>query len=211
MDSLTITAADGKRLHVGVTGHGPDVLVLSGGPGCVHYLEDDRLAPPGFRWWFPEPRGVGGSEGGPHTMRQAVADLEAVRQTAAVVSWILLGHSWGCDLAVRYALEHPRSVRQLVGVAGHGLHQDRSWSQIYEEFKHTEPDVPIAWDRAVQSAPGILSGVDPRAGVVPPVGRFAGADVIHRCRGGRAAVMAATTTCGTGSQRIVPTDIWCAA
>ena len=31
------------------TGLGPDVLILSGGPGCVHYLADESLAPLGFR------------------------------------------------------------------------------------------------------------------------------------------------------------------
>ncbi|GEP39731.1 hypothetical protein NPS01_33940 [Nocardioides psychrotolerans] len=55
---------DGASLHGGVTGAGPDVLVLSGGPGCVHYLEQDKIAPVGHRAWYPEPRGVGRSGGG---------------------------------------------------------------------------------------------------------------------------------------------------
>jgi proline iminopeptidase len=71
-------------LHVGVTGIGPDVIVLTGGPGCVQYLEQDHLAPKGFRSWYPEPRGVGRSGGGPHTMEQAVADLEAIRHAVGV-------------------------------------------------------------------------------------------------------------------------------
>jgi proline iminopeptidase len=36
MRSLRVPADDGALLHVGVTGEGPDVVVLSGGPGCVH-------------------------------------------------------------------------------------------------------------------------------------------------------------------------------
>ncbi|MET8778353.1 hypothetical protein ABZV58_25400 [Nocardia sp. NPDC004654] len=43
-------ADDGSLLRVGVTGRGPDVVVLSGGPGCVHYLEDDALAPRDQVW-----------------------------------------------------------------------------------------------------------------------------------------------------------------
>ncbi len=122
------------------------MLVLSGGPGCVHYLESDHLAPTGARSWFPEPRGVGRSGGGPHTIAQALIDLEDVRRTAGIDEWTVLGHSWGSDLAVFYALDFPSSVTRVVGVAGHGMHKDRTWSQVYEEGKLTEPVIDIAMD-----------------------------------------------------------------
>jgi len=149
---MSIPADDGISLHVGVTGDGPDVVVLSGGPGCVHYLEDDDLAPRGMRAWYPEPRGVGRSGGGPHDLERAVADLEAVRRVAGVDDWRVLGHSWGSDLAVRYAMEHPGRVRAVVGIAGHGLHEDRTWSQVYEGSRHLEDDVVIDWVPSVHAA-----------------------------------------------------------
>lgn len=149
---MTVRTADGVELHVGVHGRGPDVVMLSGGPGCVHYLEHDELAPTGFRAWFPEPRGVGRSGGGPHDMAQAVADLEDVRRAAGVDQWLVLGHSWGCDLAVRYALDEPASVAGVVGIAGHGLHKDRTWSQVYEQGKLTETPIEVDWDQAVWQA-----------------------------------------------------------
>jgi proline iminopeptidase len=152
MRSTTVDADDQTRLHVGVTGEGPDVLVLSGGPGCVHYLEQDAIAPHGMRAWYPEPRGVGRSGGGPHDLGRAVADLEAVRRAAGLDSWVVLGHSWGADLAVRYALDHPSRVRSVVAVAGHGLHKDRTWSQVYESLKDTEPKIDIPWEPAVHRA-----------------------------------------------------------
>ncbi|MEV0033226.1 alpha/beta fold hydrolase [Nocardia sp. NPDC050793] len=127
-------------------------MVLSGGPGCVHYLEDDELAPRGMRAWYPEPRGVGRSEGGPHDLEQAVADIEAVRRSGDIDSWVVLGHSWGADLAVRYALEHPDRVRSVVGVAGHGLHKDRTWSQTYHSSRHLEDDLEIDWAPDVHAA-----------------------------------------------------------
>jgi proline iminopeptidase len=154
MDSTTVHADDGTPLHVGVTGSGPDVLVLSGGPGCVHYLEEDAIAPRGMRAWYPEPRGVGRSGGGAHTLETAVADLEAVRRAAGVERWVVLGHSWGADLAVRYALDRPERVRAVVAVAAHGLHKDRTWSQIYESLKDSEPPVEIEWDREVHRSLG---------------------------------------------------------
>jgi proline iminopeptidase len=144
MRSRLITADDGTHLHVGVTGHGPDVVVLSGGPGCVHYLEDDGIAPAGFRAWYPEPRGVGRSAGGAHTIAQAVADLEAIRWAVGVRSWIVVGHSWGSDLAILYALHHPDSVTGVVGIAGTGIQKDRTWSEEYHARKDSEPRIPVA-------------------------------------------------------------------
>jgi proline iminopeptidase len=155
MLSMMVPADDGILLHVGVTGHGPDVVVLSGGPGCVHYLEDDGLAPRGLRAWYPEPRGVGRSEGGPHDLGQAVADIEAVRRAAGIDNWVVLGHSWGSDLAVRYALDHPDRVVSVVGVAGHGLHKDRTWSQAYESLRHLEADIEIDYVSGVHDALGV--------------------------------------------------------
>ncbi|WP_198671904.1 alpha/beta fold hydrolase [Desertihabitans aurantiacus] len=152
MRSTMIEVEPGTSLHVAVCGHGPDVLVLTGGPGCVQYLEDEEIAPPGYRCWYVEPRGVGRSGGGAHTMEQALADLEAVREHLGVGSWTVLGHSWGCDLAVRYALERPSSVAGVVGVAGHGPHRDRTWSAAYEAGRPAEPAVEVAWSREVHAS-----------------------------------------------------------
>ena len=142
MESRVIDV-DGTPLHVGVTGRGRDVVVLTGGPGCVQYLESDDLAPHHHRCWYPEPRGVGRSSGGPHTMERAVADLEAVRTAIGVDEWLVLGHSWGSDLAVRYAVEHPEAVSGVVGVAGRGPQRDRHWSERYEAGRAGEPAVDI--------------------------------------------------------------------
>jgi proline iminopeptidase len=80
-------------------------------------------------------------------MAQAVADLELVRRTFEIDSWVVLGHSWGSDLAVRYALDCPESVSGVVGIAGHGLHKDRTWSKQYEAG--IEPDPHIPWEPVV--------------------------------------------------------------
>ncbi len=145
MDSTCVTADDGVQLHVSSSGSGPDVVVLSGGPGCVHYLADESLAPVGFRAWFPDPRGVARSAGGPHDMAQAIDDLEAIRRAIGVDAWIVLGHSWGSELAVRYALDHPDRVGGVVGIAGHGLHRDREWSAAYEAGLAQEAPIEIDW------------------------------------------------------------------
>lgn len=152
MESVTVSGGDGTSLHLGVVGDGPDVVVLSGGPGCVNYLEHDALAPAGTRAWFPEPRGVGRSGGGAHDLAQAIADLETIREAVGVNSWTVLGHSFGSDLGVRYALDHPEHVQSVVGIAGHGLHKDRTWSEIYSAHRHVEDSLVIAWDAAVHDS-----------------------------------------------------------
>ncbi|MDQ2740562.1 MAG: alpha/beta hydrolase [Actinomycetota bacterium] len=118
----------------------------------MQYLERDDIAPLGHRAWYPEPRGVGRSSGGPHTMEQAIADIEAIRRAVEVDSWMVIGHSWGCDLGVRYAIEHPEAVTALVGIAGRGPQRDFTWSTAYEAGKSTEPVVEIDWDPEVHVA-----------------------------------------------------------
>jgi proline iminopeptidase len=53
---------------------------------------------------------------------------------------------------VRYALDHPDRVVSVVGVAGHGLHKDRSWSQTYAASRHLEDDLNISWEPGVCTA-----------------------------------------------------------
>jgi proline iminopeptidase len=84
-------------------------------------------------------------------MQRAVADLEAIRSSQGVDAWIVVGHSWGCDLAVRYAVEHPRSTARVVGIAGRGPQRDRTWSEAYEAGRHTET-VDIEWNVDVHAA-----------------------------------------------------------
>lgn len=153
VESLTVSCSDGTQLHVGAMGgDGPHVLVLSGGPGCVNYLEHDTSAPDGTRAWFPEPRGVGRSGGGAHDLTQAIDDLETIRATVGVDSWTVLGHSFGSDLGVHYALDYPERVTSVVGIAGHGLHKDRTWSEIYSAHRHIEDSLAIVWDAAVHES-----------------------------------------------------------
>ena len=85
-------------------------------------------------------------------MAVAVADLEALRRAIGVEQWIVLGHSWGSDLAVRYALDHPDHVRGVAGIAGHGPHRDREWSAAYEAGKPRQSHVPIEWVPQVYAA-----------------------------------------------------------
>ncbi|WP_280368862.1 hypothetical protein [Nocardia wallacei] len=53
---------------------------------------------------------------------------------------------------MRYALQHPDRVRTVVGIAGHGLHKDRTCSRAYESARHLEADLGIDWEPNVHAA-----------------------------------------------------------
>jgi proline iminopeptidase len=66
----------------------------------------------------------------------------------------VVGHSWGCDLAVRYAVDHPEAVTAVVGIGGRGPQRDRTWSEVYEAGKAAGPVVDIDWVPEVHAALG---------------------------------------------------------
>jgi proline iminopeptidase len=128
----TITTDDDCHLWATSTGDGPPLILCHGGPGLWDMFGDvaamlsDRLRV--IRW---DQRGCGRSERrGPYSMARTVADLDAVRQHFGLDQVALLGHSWGAQLALRYALDHPDFVSQLVYVSGVGLGWD--WHADYQ-------------------------------------------------------------------------------
>ena len=96
------------------------VIVLNGGPGFGHsYLRPhlDALAKQNKIIYYDQ-RCCGFSPGDAATQTltidQYVADLEALRQTLGIERFVLLGHSWGTHLALRYAIKHPDHLAGMV-------------------------------------------------------------------------------------------------
>ncbi|MGW3950866.1 alpha/beta fold hydrolase [Streptomyces sp. NPDC004752] len=136
MRSETVEADDGVRLWAARTGPGAPLVLCHGGPGLWDMFGDlARLladVTPVIRW---DQRGCGRSERctGPWTSARFVADLDAVRHHFALERMALLGHSWGAQLALSYALAHPERVSTLVYVAGTGIGPDADWHPAYRE------------------------------------------------------------------------------
>jgi proline iminopeptidase len=115
------------RIPVGPTslfyreiGEGRPLVVLHGGPAFDHqYLapELDRLAGR-FRVVYYDARGRGWSSEGvtPEevTIESEVDDIASVLETLDLQDVVLLGHSWGCLLAVEYLVRDGRRVSHLV-------------------------------------------------------------------------------------------------
>ena len=116
----TMLQVPGARLHVREIGAGTPLLVLHGGPDFDHHYfvpELDRLAD-AYRLFYYDQRGRGQSSPGvmPEdvTIDSEVDDLERVREVVGEDPVAVLGHSWGCVLALEWATRHPEHASHLV-------------------------------------------------------------------------------------------------
>jgi proline iminopeptidase len=146
MSEGLVTLSDGARVWTSRSGSGVPTVVLNGGPGMADYLApvSDLLGDVCETLRF-EARGCGRSAPhGPYRLRRFVADIDELRALTGVDRWLVIGHSWGVDLALAYALAHPRQLVGLVGIAGGRIMDDRAWSAVYHAGRHREAPAPSA-------------------------------------------------------------------
>ncbi len=123
MTGTRVRMRDGVELWTTVSGSGPPVACLHGGPGLWDYLAplagllDDAFTVVRF-----DQRGCGRSSGGagPFTIAQAVDDMDQVRAALGFGQWAVAGHSWGAELALRYAARYPGQVTAVAYIGGVG-------------------------------------------------------------------------------------------
>lgn len=128
------STASGIQLSVTETGTGAPLVLLPGGPGLANYLRPlAEVLAPHARIILPDPRGTGASEAvPPYEVSTCIADLERLRQELELPAWAVGGHSFGADLALAYALEHPSVITGVLSIAGTGVQDDRQWHAAYE-------------------------------------------------------------------------------
>jgi proline iminopeptidase len=105
-------------LYVKVMGHGDPLLLMHGGPGLDHtsLLPLQALADQ-FTLIFYDHRCNGRSEGAAvetMTWENLTADAEALREKLGFKQWAVLGHSFGGNVALEYALRYPQSLSHLI-------------------------------------------------------------------------------------------------
>jgi pimeloyl-ACP methyl ester carboxylesterase len=104
---LTVTL-DGGELGGWVTGEGPNVLLVHGGPGLSFELMDDLADEigAGYRVASYQQRGLAPSmTDGPYDVATHLADLRAVLDALRWDKAYVIGHSWGGHLALHVALD----------------------------------------------------------------------------------------------------------
>ena len=137
---MTKTLIRDVSLFVDVVGHGYPLLLMHGGPGGDHYtlLPFGRLADQ-FTLVFYDHRCNGRSTGVPvtsMTWENLTADADALRQRLGFEKWAILGHSFGGNVALEYALRYPDSLSHLVLLDTGG---EGRWSL------QNAPEVLAAW------------------------------------------------------------------
>jgi proline-specific peptidase len=105
-------------LFVKIMGQGYPLLLMHGGPGLDH----STLLPlqplmDHFTLIFYDHRCNGRSEGADvssMTFGNLTADADALRQKLGFDQWAVLGHSFGGNVALEYALRYPQNLSHLV-------------------------------------------------------------------------------------------------
>ena len=115
-----LEAINGTHLYYEILGQGAPLFVLHGGPGASHTYFLPYLGPlsDNYQLVFYDQRGTGLSDGhldlSAITIKQFVADLEALRIALGFEKISLLGHSWGGNFALAYALQYPTHLDRLI-------------------------------------------------------------------------------------------------
>ena len=138
-----ITLRDGATLWTTVSGNGPPVVCCHGGPGLWDYLASlASLLEDTFTVIRFDQRGCGRSTGdGPFTIAQAIDDLDQLRAALKVDRWAVIGHSWGAELALRYAAARPEQTSAVVYIAGVGAGNDFRPAYIAERDRRLGADL----------------------------------------------------------------------
>jgi len=136
---------DGVRLRTWTAGslvaRRYPVVMLHGGPGLADYLAPVAgLVDDLTRVHRYDQRGTGGSEWhGVHTIARHVRDLENLITEWGYERVVLIGHSFGTDLASFFLLAHPERVAGIVYLSGPFLGDWRTIARATERDR-SSPD-----------------------------------------------------------------------
>lgn len=105
-------------LFVEVIGRGHPLVLMHGGPSADHWtMAAFRRLADAFTLVFYDHRCNGRSTGAPAssmTWENLTADADALRRRLGFDRWAVLGHSFGGNVALEYALRYPDAVSHLV-------------------------------------------------------------------------------------------------
>lgn len=122
----TVSAGD-TELHLVRMGTGPALLFIHGGPGMSHHYfrpyMDSLAADHEVIYYDQRLSGLSAPECDTNkiSLSQWTEDLDLVRQAVNRDSIILISHSWGARVAIRYAEKYPEHVAGIIFMNPVGL------------------------------------------------------------------------------------------
>ncbi len=128
----------GAKIRLTRSGDGPPIFLLHGGPGCYDYFAGSELID-----WLAETHTVHSYDqrgcrdsisGGPFTLADNIADLDALRRHFGYPRIDLLGHSAGAILAVHYAAAHRDHVDRMAMLSPAGIRP--GWRRFFDATLH---------------------------------------------------------------------------
>jgi pimeloyl-ACP methyl ester carboxylesterase len=135
-DVFTVPVAGGA-LGGWAVGEGAPVLLLHGGPGLSYEYLDGLASELGsdYRVAAYQQRGLEPSTvEGPFTVAQAIADVLAVLDALVWARALIVGHSWGGHLALRFAAAHPERLLGALAVDPLGIVGDGGMAAFEAEM-----------------------------------------------------------------------------
>ncbi len=174
---MSIMSIRGIPLFVHVIGHGYPLALMHGGPGqdYTSLLPLKSLADQ-FTLAFYDHRCNGQSIGADQstmTMENLTADADALRQELGFKKWAVLGHSFGGQVALEYALRCPQSLSHLILMNTGG---DNWWAQVNSSQLLARRGYHAA---AVEAARRFFNGQVTTSNYVPTFLKFAFAYFYH--------------------------------
>lgn len=138
-NTFFLSVDDRHSLYVEESGNsnGLPFVFLHGGPGAGCEANHRRFFNPDVcRIVLFDQRGCGRStpfaDLTDNTTQHLVADMEAIRESLGIESWVVFGGSWGSTLALAYAQTHPARCLGLI-VRGIFLCRERDIQWFYQD------------------------------------------------------------------------------
>ncbi len=111
---------NGTELYYKVVGQGEPVLIIHGGPGLNHkYLfRNLQFLTDKYQLIFYDQRASGRSsltlDSNSVTIDNFIQDIDELKNTFGIEKLIIIAHSWGGLLAMKYAIKHPEDTKLLI-------------------------------------------------------------------------------------------------
>ena len=126
------------------------LCLCAGGPGVSDGLSEiDPLLNSNYNIIRFDYRGCGDSTAdGKYDIETTIDDIEKIRQFYNIESWYILGHSWGANVALFYALKYPQFCKGIIYLCGAGVQNNDDWHTEFNEnaAKMTEPEITLPED-----------------------------------------------------------------